>query len=265
MTGVPGSPLRLQVRDLTVRLGGSTLLAGIDLDVPVGQVTGLAGESGSGKSMTALAVLGLLPGGARATGSVRLDGRELLGLPERARNTLRGRRLAMVFQDPAGAFHPLLSIGSQVTDHVRHHLHLSRARAREQVLGALERAQVPDPVGALRKYPHEFSGGQLQRIAIASAVACEPEVLLADEPTTALDVTVQAGVLRLLRSLSDELGLATVLVTHDLAVMSAVADTVTVLRAGRVVETGPRFDVLTRPRDEYTRSLIESLPNGGRR
>ena len=258
------SVVRLAVRGLRVELGGTTVLDGVDLDVPAGQVTGLAGESGSGKSMTALAVLGLLPRGGRATGTIRLDGRELLDLPERERNAVRGRHVAMVFQDPAGAFHPLLSIGHQVTDHVRHHLRLSRAQAVERAVDALDRAQVPEPREALRKFPHQFSGGQLQRIAIASAIACEPQVLLADEPTTALDVTVQAGVLRLLRSLSDDLGIATVLITHDLAVMSAVADTVTVLRAGRVVEQGSRFDVLTRPQDPYTRSLIESLPHGGR-
>jgi peptide/nickel transport system ATP-binding protein len=169
----------------------------------------------------------------------------------------------MVFQDPAAAFHPLLSIGSQLTDHVRRHLGLSRPAARSRAAELLARVKLPDPAGALGKFPHQFSGGQLQRIAIASAVACDPQVLLADEPTTALDVTVQAEVLRLLRNLSDELGLATLLITHDLGVMSAIADTVTVLRAGRVVESGPRYDVFTEPRDPYTRSLIEALPQRG--
>jgi ABC-type microcin C transport system duplicated ATPase subunit YejF len=231
--------------------------------VPAGQVTGLAGESGSGKSMTALAVLGLLPPAARAVGSIELDGRDLLRVPRRQLGGIRGRQVAMVFQDPAAAFHPLLSIGSQLTDHVRRHLGLSRRAARARAVELLTRVRLPDPAGALGRFPHQFSGGQLQRIAIASAIACEPRVLLADEPTTALDVTVQADVLRLLRRLSDELGLATLLITHDLGVMSAVADTVTVLRAGHVVESGPRYEVFTQSRDPYTRGLIESLPQRG--
>jgi len=250
----------LSVRDLTVSIGGHSVLSDVSLDLPAGQVTGLAGESGSGKSMTALAILGLLPRGASATGSITLAGRDLLALRRRQLAHVRGRQVAMVFQDPAAAFHPLLSIGSQLTDHVRRHLRLSRRNARARAVELLEQVRLPDSAGALGKFPHQFSGGQLQRIAIASAIACSPAVLLADEPTTALDVTVQAGILRLLRSLSDDLGLATLLISHDLGVMSAVADTVTVLRAGQVVESGPRFDVLTRPQHPYTRDLIESLP-----
>ena len=253
----------LRIRELDVRIGGRRILDQVSLDVPAGQVTGLAGESGSGKSMTAMAVLGLLPSAARAAGRIELNGENLLELPRRQLGEIRGRRIAMVFQDPAAAFHPLLSIGSQLTDHVRRHLGLSRPAARSRAAELLARVRLPDPAGALGKFPHQFSGGQLQRIAIASAVACEPQVLLADEPTTALDVTVQAEVLRLLRNLSDELGLATLLITHDLGVMSAIADTVTVLRAGRVVESGPRYDVFTEPRDPYTRSLIEALPQRG--
>jgi peptide/nickel transport system ATP-binding protein len=250
----------LSVRDLSVSIGGHSVLSDVSLDLPAGQVTGLAGESGSGKSMTALAILGLLPRGASATGSITLSGRDLLALRRRQLAHVRGRQVAMVFQDPAAAFHPLLSIGGQLTDHVRRHLRLSRRDARARAVELLEQVRLPDSAGALGKFPHQFSGGQLQRIAIASAIACSPAVLLADEPTTALDVTVQAGILRLLRSLSDDLGLATLLITHDLGVMSAVADTVTVLRAGQVVESGPRFDVLTRPQHPYTRDLIESLP-----
>ena len=253
----------LRIRELDVSIGGRRILDQVSLDVPAGQVTGLAGESGSGKSMTAMAVLGLLPSAARAAGRIELNGENLLGLPSRQLGEIRGRRIAMVFQDPAAAFHPLLSIGSQLTDHVRRHLGLSRPAARSRAAELLARVRLPDPAGALGKFPHQFSGGQLQRIAIASAIACEPQVLLADEPTTALDVTVQAEVLRLLRNLSDELGLATLLITHDLGVMSAIADTVTVLRAGRVVESGPRYDVFTEPRDPYTRSLIEALPQRG--
>nr|WP_276611930.1 ABC transporter ATP-binding protein [Kineococcus vitellinus] len=238
---------------------------GVDLDVPAGRVTGLAGESGSGKTLTGMAVLGLPPRGARLSGSIRYGGRELVGLGTRAHNALRGKELAMVFQDPTASLHPMLSIGGQLTDHVRHHLRLSRRQARERALEVLEQVRVPSPEQALRRYPHEFSGGQLQRIAIAIAIACRPRVLVADEPTTALDVTVQAGIMRLLRQLCDELDLAVLLVTHDLAVMSSLADTITVMRTGAVVEHGPRHDVIRTPRHPYTRSLVEALPDHTRR
>ena len=259
MSAVPSDDLR--IANLTMSIRDVPILEGVDLHVPTGAITGLAGESGSGKSITALTVAGLQPSEAKVSGVIEYHGQNLLGLPARAMNRLRGKEIAMVFQDPTSAFHPLLSIGTQLTDHARHHLSLSRREAREQALHLLDRVQVPDPEDALRRYPHQFSGGQLQRVAIASALMCEPSILIADEPTTALDVTVQAGILRLLRGLSDDLGLATLLITHDLAVLSAVADTVTVMRRGRVVETGSRFDVLTRPQHPYTRELIVALPN----
>jgi ABC-type dipeptide/oligopeptide/nickel transport system ATPase component len=167
----------------------------------------------------------------------------------------------MVFQDPTASLQPMLSIGTQLTDHVRHHLGLNRRDAEERAVSLLERVRVPDPESAVRRYPHQFSGGQLQRIAIAIAIACEPAVLIADEPTTALDVTVQAGILRLLRDLTDDLGLAVLLVTHDLGVMSALADTVAVMRDGRIVEHGSRYQVLREPQTEYARELIASLPH----
>ncbi len=166
----------------------------------------------------------------------------------------------MIFQDPTASLHPMISIGGQLTDHVRHHLGLGRRQARELAVELLERVRVPEPGSALAKYPHQFSGGQLQRIAIAIAIACEPSVLIADEPTTALDVTVQAGILRLLRELCDTMDLSILLVTHDLGVMSAVADTVAVMHNGLIVEHGTRYQVIREPRTEYTRSLIESLP-----
>jgi peptide/nickel transport system ATP-binding protein len=231
----------LRIANLTMSIRNVPILEGVELHVPTGAITGLAGESGSG--------------------AIEYHGKNLLGLPERAMNRLRGKEIAMVFQDPTSAFHPLLRIGAQLTDHARHHLGLSRREARDRALHLLDRVQVPDPADALRRYPHQFSGGQLQRVAIASALMCEPSILIADEPTTALDVTVQAGILRLLRGLSDDLGLGTLLITHDLAVLSAVADTITVMRRGRVVETGTRFDVLTRPQHPYTRELIDALPN----
>jgi peptide/nickel transport system ATP-binding protein len=256
----------LEIRGLTLELGGRRILDGVDVAAPAGQVTGLAGESGSGKTMTGLAVLGLQPAGAKVSGTVAYDDGELqvpdlLALRPGALNRLRGRRIAMVFQDPTASLQPMLSIGTQLTDHMRHHLRLSRRAALTRAAELLERVRVPSPEAALKRYPHQFSGGQLQRIAFAIAIACDPKVLIADEPTTALDVTVQAGVLRLLRELTDDLDLAVLLVTHDLGVMSAVADTVAVMRHGRVVEHGDRYQVIREPRTDYARELVESLPH----
>lgn len=251
----------LTIRDLRLRIGDTAILDGIDLDVPAGAVTGLAGESGSGKTMTGMTVLGLQPREAVVEGSIRFAEQELVGLAEKDLARLRGRQIAMVFQDPTSALHPMLSIGSQLTDHVRVHLGLTRSEARQRAVALLKRVQVPEPESALKKYAHQFSGGQLQRIAIAAALACDPQLLIADEPTTALDVTVQAGILHLLRDLTDDLGIGVVLITHDLGVMSAVADTVAVMRSGKVVEHGTRADIIQRPTQPYTRSLIEALPD----
>ena len=249
------------VEGLTLAIAGRRILDGVDLLAPPGQVTGIAGESGSGKTMTGLTICGLQPRQARVAGSIRFGGQELVGAGERTFAKLRGKNLAMVFQDPTASLHPMLSVQTQLTDHMRHHLGVSRSQARARALELLQQVRVPDPEGALHRYPHQFSGGQLQRIAIASALACEPALLIADEPTTALDVTVQAGILRLLRQLCDDLGIGVVLVTHDLGVMSALADTIAVMREGRVLEHGSRYDVIRHPQHDYTRGLIESLPD----
>jgi peptide/nickel transport system ATP-binding protein len=256
----------LRIENLRLTIGRSEVLKGISLDAPGGVITGLAGESGSGKTMTGLAVIGLQPPGSRVSGTIAFDDGDagvpnLLDLSPRAMNRLRGRRIAMVFQDPTASLQPMLSVGTQLTDHLRHHLHLDKQAAARRAIELLERVRVPDPEGAVRRYPHQFSGGQLQRIAIAIAIACDPAVLIADEPTTALDVTVQAGILRLLRELTDDLGLAVLLVTHDLGVMSAVADTVAVMRFGEVVEHGSRYQVIREPRTEYAKELIAALPH----
>lgn len=258
----------LSIRNLTMSIGtgesAKHILRGIDLEVPAGRITGLAGESGSGKTMTGLAALGLLPSGSRTGGTIEFEGRNLLDLRGRALNELRGSRIAMVFQDPTASLHPMLTIEGQLTDHLRSHRRISKKEAVARAIETLELVKVPDPVGALKKYPHQFSGGQLQRIAIAMAIICGPSVLVADEPTTALDVTVQAGILRLLRTLCDELDLAVLLVTHDLGVMSALADTVAVMRHGEIVEHGDRFQIITDPQNEYTRALINALPSADR-
>lgn len=265
--GGSGSGGGIVIEGLTLSFGrgaaAKQILRGIDLDVPAGRITGLAGESGSGKTMTGLAICGLLPAGADLGGSIRFEGTELVGLKQRTMNRYRGTKIAMIFQDPTASLHPMLTVEAQLIDHYRHHTGASRAAGRARALEILGLVAVPNPEAALRKYPHQFSGGQLQRIAIASALMCEPSVLIADEPTTALDVTVQAGILRLLRKLCDELGIAIILVTHDLGVMSALADTIAVMRMGEIVEHGSRFQVITDPQHEYTKALIDALPETG--
>lgn len=249
----------LSIRDLTVDIG-RPLVKGVSLELEAGRIHGLAGESGSGKTLTSLAVLGLLPRQARTGGLILLGGEELLGLNRRALNRVRGKRIAMVFQDPSASLHPQLPVGRQLTDHMRVHLGLKGAAARARAVELLETVQVPNPAAALGRYPHQFSGGQRQRIAIACALACDPEVLLADEPTTALDVTVQAGILKLLRDLAIERNLAVLLVTHDLGVMSAIADRVAVMKDGRIVELADRETLFRDPQHEYTRMLLAALP-----
>jgi len=253
------SDTALSIRDLRIDIG-RPLVHGISLDLHRRQVQGLAGESGSGKTLTSLAVLGLLPRKAQTSGSIRLGEDELLGMPRRALNRVRGKRVAMIFQDPSASLHPQLTVGSQLTDHMRVHLGLKGSAAKARAVELLERVQVPRAAESLGRYPHQFSGGQRQRIAIACALACDPDVLLADEPTTALDVTVQAGILQLLRDLAVERDLAVLLVTHDLGVMSAIADDVAVMKDGRIVERAARATLFSDPQHEYTRTLLAALP-----
>jgi oligopeptide transport system ATP-binding protein len=255
----------LQVEGLRVRLpteaGPATIVRGIDYHVEPGEVFGIAGESGSGKTMSVLALMGLLPAGAAVEGHAVFEGRDLLRLPRGQLRRICGRELAMVFQDPMTSLHPMLSIGKQLTEHVRLHLGLGRREAGSLAVDALREVRIPDPESAIHAFPHQFSGGMRQRIAIAMALACRPKLLVADEPTTALDVTVQAGIIRLLDRLRHESGLTIVLITHDLGVLSAIADRVSVFYAGRVVEAGSRADVLGHPRHPYTRGLLDALPH----
>jgi oligopeptide/dipeptide ABC transporter ATP-binding protein len=255
----------LEVEGLRVRLptptGLATVVDGVDYQVEQAQVFGVAGESGSGKTMSMLALLGLLPPGSVVEGSAKFDGKDLLRLRSRELRSVSGREIGMVFQDPMTSLHPMLSLGRQLTDHVRRHLGLDRNAAMRRAEELLEDVRIPDPASALRAYPHQFSGGMRQRIAIAIALACGPQLLIADEPTTALDVTVQAGILRLLDRLRREHDLSVILITHDLAVMSSLADSVSIFYAGRVVESGPRAAVLRHPRHPYTRALLDALPH----
>jgi oligopeptide/dipeptide ABC transporter ATP-binding protein len=255
----------LEVEGLRVRLptpaGFATVVDGVDYEVDPAQVFGVAGESGSGKTMSMLALLGLLPPGAVVEGRAAFGGQDLLALRGRSQRAVAGREIGMVFQDPLTSLHPMLSVGRQLTEHVRLHLGLSRRAASRRAITLLEQVRIPDPASALHAYPHQFSGGMRQRIAIAIALACEPRLLIADEPTTALDVTVQAGILRLLDTLRREFELSVVLITHDLAVLSSIADRASIFYAGRIVESGPRAELLRHPRHPYTRALLDALPH----
>jgi oligopeptide/dipeptide ABC transporter ATP-binding protein len=255
----------LSVDGLRVRLatpgGEVTVVDGVDYEVQPSEVFGIAGESGSGKTISMLALLGLLPERSSVEGTAVFGGQDLLAMSKRRLREISGRDLAMVFQDPYTSLHPMLSVGKQLTDHVRIHLGLDRRAAEKRATELLADVRIPDPQAALHKFPHQFSGGMRQRLAIAIALACRPKLLIADEPTTALDVTVQAGILRLLDRLRREHELAVVLITHDLGVLSSIADTVSIFYAGRVVESGIREDVLQRPRHPYTRALLDALPH----
>ena len=249
------------IRNLTLELHGRRLLDNVNLDIAGGTITGLAGESGSGKTLSGMTMLGLQPKGSEVSGEILYAGVNLLEQSEGQMNRYRGTEISVIFQDPTASMHPMISIGEQLTDHLRYHLKLSKKQALARAIELLGMVKVPDPHLAVTKYPHQFSGGQLQRIAIAGAIACDPKILIADEPTTALDVTVQAGIMHLLRDLCDTLGLTILLITHDLGVMSGLADSIAVMRNGRVIEVGSRFEIIRNPREDYTRSLIESLPN----
>lgn len=254
----------LEVDNLTVALrtarGIRRAVDGVSFSIGEGEILGVAGESGSGKTITALSLLGLLPIGARTSGSVRFQGRELLGIRRRQLRQVRGKQVALVSQDPATSLHPLLRIDVQMTEHVRAHLGFSKDQARQRAIEMLDAVRIPDPETALLSYPHQFSGGMRQRIAIAMALACEPRLLVADEPTTALDVTVQAGILRLLDRLRRERGVSVMIITHDLGVMSTVSDRICILYGGRVAEYGTTAAVLGQPRHPYTDGLMRSLP-----
>jgi ABC-type dipeptide/oligopeptide/nickel transport system ATPase component len=235
---------------------------GVSLSIGRGEIVGLVGESGSGKSLTALSVLSLLPPRVRTAGRIHLEGeaRNLLGLPEREIRRIRGRRIGIVFQEPATALDPVWSIGFQIAEAVRAHRRLSRREAREEVVRLLDLVALPDARRRLDDYPHQLSGGQRQRVLIAMALASGPDLLLADEPTTALDVTIQAQILELLESLRSRLGLSVLLITHDLAVVAETCDRMAVMYAGHIVEEGRVEEVFRAPAHSYTRELLASVP-----
>lgn len=254
----------LSIRDLTIAFGRHDpvqVVSGISLDLSPGKIQGLAGESGSGKTVSAMAVLGLLPATAQVGGSIRLGTTELVGLRPRELNRVRGRRIAMVFQDPSASLHPQLTIGAQLTDHVRAHLRLNRRDARQRAIDLLTQVHVPDPAEALRRYPHQFSGGQRQRIAIARALAAQPDLLVADEPISALDASSQSEVASMMRRLVLQAGAGMLFISHDLSVVRIMADRVAVMYRGRIVESGPTAMVWADPVHPYTKALLGAIPH----
>ncbi|MGY1672531.1 ABC transporter ATP-binding protein [Geodermatophilus sp. SYSU D00710] len=263
--GVPGAPV-LDVDGLTVtftRRGEQATRAvdGVSFSVAPGETVGLVGESGCGKSVTSLAVMGLLPSrGVQVGGSVRLDGQELIGAPDRTLRRLRGADMAMVFQDPLSSLNPTVPIGTQVTEVLLEHREMSKKEAADEATRLLDRVGIPDPGRRLKEYPHQLSGGMRQRALIAMALACAPRLLIADEPTTALDVTIQAQILELLRELVVDSGTALVMITHDLGVVAGLCDRVHVMYSGRIIESADRHELFARPRHPYTGGLLASVP-----
>jgi peptide/nickel transport system ATP-binding protein len=253
------SPL-VSIENLSVAFNGVAVLHGVDLTLRNGEAIGLVGESGSGKSVTWLAALGLLPKSARVAGSVRLDGREILGAPAAQLDQVRGGRIAMIFQDPASALNPVLTIRRQLSEALALHRDLSGEGVKTEARRLLDLVGIPDAARRLEAYPHEFSGGQVQRIMIAMALAGQPDLLIADEPTTALDATIQAQILELLSSVRRELGMAMVLISHDLGVVAENCDRVAVMYAGRIVEEAPATALFDDPWHPYAQGLIGALP-----
>ncbi|MBS7812059.1 ABC transporter ATP-binding protein [Roseococcus pinisoli] len=250
----------LSIRDLTVEFGGAPALRGISLDVHPGEAVGMVGESGCGKSVTWLAALGLLPRTARTRGSVTLQGEEMLGARPSRLDHLRGGRVAMIFQDPASSLNPVQRIGRQIAEALTLHQGMTGATARAEAKRLLDQVGMPDAQRRLDAYPHELSGGQNQRVMIAMALAGRPELLVADEPTTALDVTIQAQILDLLQALRRERNMALVLITHDLGVVAENCERVAVMYAGRIVEEAPVAQLFDAPAHPYTQGLLDALP-----
>jgi peptide/nickel transport system ATP-binding protein len=242
----------------------SRALRGVDLSLERGEALGVVGETGCGKTLTGLATLRMLPAAARARGRVVFDGSNVLELPERDVQRLRGKEISMVFQSPTTSFNPVFSVGTQLEQVARRHLGLARRPARAAVVETLRKVELPAPERTMRFYPHELSGGMLQRAMIAMAILCRPSLLVADEPTTALDVSIAEQILRLLRSLQREYGFAVLFISHDLDLVGDFCDRVAVLYAGRVVETGPAAALLEQPRHPYTRALLQALPRHAR-
>ncbi len=256
----------VSIRDLKVSFSGVQVLHGINLDIDRGETLGLVGESGCGKSVTWLAALGLLPGKTSVSGSVVVDGQQLIDAPRHVQESVRGGRIAMIFQDPSSSLNPVKKVGPQIVESLSLHRGLKGNAARLEAIRLMERVGIPDAARRVDLFPHEFSGGQCQRIMIAIALAGEPDVLIADEPTTALDVTIQAQILDLLNQIRQETGMAIVFISHDLGAVSQICERVCVMYAGRIVETAQTSELFETPKHPYTLGLFDAIPrlDGGR-
>ncbi|SIS92604.1 peptide/nickel transport system ATP-binding protein/oligopeptide transport system ATP-binding protein [Gemmobacter megaterium] len=254
-------PELLEISDLRIGFGSASVVDGVSLSLAAGETLGIVGESGCGKSILSLSILGLLPSGARITsGSIRLEGRDLTRMSAKDLRGLRGDRISMVFQEPMTALNPVLTIGSQLSEVFRVHRQVSRREARAMSIEALRAVGVASPETRIRNYPAQLSGGMRQRVMIAMALACRPQILIADEPTTALDVTIQAQILDLMRNLRREYDTSVLFISHDLGVIAEVSDRVAVLYSGIVVEEAPTAELFSNPQHPYTRGLLDALP-----
>jgi oligopeptide/dipeptide ABC transporter ATP-binding protein len=255
----------LSVTELEVAFGATKILRGVTFDLEAGQTLGVVGESGCGKSMTGFTIMGMLPAPGRVVhGSIKLEGQELVGLRERDYRKIRGKDIALVMQDPFTSLNPMMRVGDQIAEALWLHQDMDKRRARQEAVKMLELVGVPAPSSSASKYPHQMSGGQRQRVVIAMAFACRPKVLIADEPTTALDVTLQAQILRLIRDLQEQEGTAVMLISHDIGAIASISSRIAVFYAGRIVETGPAAKVLTQAAMPYTRALLNALPQPGK-
>ncbi len=253
----------LDLRDLRVQIGNAKILRGVTMSLEAGQTLGVVGESGCGKSITGLSIMGMLPPGAKTGGQILFEGNDLTQLKPRDWLAIRGQKISMVMQDPFTSLNPLMRVGDQIAEVFRLHQSLSKAESWNRAVEMIGKVGVPSPDSSARKFPHQMSGGQRQRIVIAIAFASKPKLLIADEPTTALDVTLQAQVLELLRTMQEEEGTAVILISHDISVVGAMADYVAVFYAGGVVEIGTAAQVLHSPAHPYTKALLRALPHAG--
>ena len=255
----------LEVKGLTTTFTGdygkNISVDHIDFHVDAGEVVCIVGESGCGKSVTSLSIMGLLGRGGKVTeGNVFFDGKDLLTLTEKEMDKIRGAQMTMIFQDPLTSLNPVFTVGSQITESIRTHMHLSKEEAKKRAIELLRKVGMPDAEGAMKKYPHTLSGGMRQRVMIAMALACDPKLLIADEPTTALDVTIQAQIMKLLKELQKETGMAMILITHDIGLVAQMADRVMVMYAGQLIEEAPVKELFAGPKHPYTRALLDTVP-----
>ena len=257
----------LEVQNLNVsfRVRGGEVQAvrGVDFTVGKGEAVAIVGESGCGKSVTAQTIMRLIPtppGEIKQGSMIRFQDKDILSLSEKEMQNVRGKEIGMIFQDPMTSLNPTMTVGAQITEMLDRHLNMGKAEAKERALELLQLVGIPNPAARLKQYPHEFSGGMRQRVMIAIALACNPSLVIADEPTTALDVTIQAQILRLMKDLQQRLGMSIILITHDLGIVADVCDRVVVMYAGKVVETGTKWEVFKNPKHPYTRGLLQSVP-----